>query len=228
MKTGRSNDEVAAGVDPRGENPAPLPLPTLDPPDSRRIPQPAFVEPMLATPGTAPFDGDDWLFEPKWDGYRVLAIVADGKVALRTRNRNDAGRYFPELLGPPTWLAGPEAIVDGEVVALDAEGRPDFSLLQSRLGGGFSASDLPASPDAKEAGRRAPLVFMAFDLPWFAGRSYLERAARGAQGDPPPRPPRASARPVRRTRRAGWGRVLRGGCRAGPRGRDGEAPPQPL
>ncbi len=173
MKTGRSNDEVAAGVDPRGENPAPLPLPTLDPPDSRRIPQPAFLEPMLATPGTAPFDGDDWLFEPKWDGYRVQAIVADGKVALRTRNRNDAGRYFPELLGPPTWLAGPEAIVDGEVVALDAEGRPDFSLLQSRLGGGFSASDLPASPDAKEAGRRAPLVFMAFDLPWFAGRSYL-------------------------------------------------------
>ena len=129
---------------------------------------------MLATPGTAPFDGDDWLFEPKWDGYRVQAIVADGKVALRTRNGHDAGRYFPELLGPPAWLAAPEAIVDGEVVALDADGRPDFGLLQARLGGGFSRSDLPASPDAKAAGKGAPLVFMAFDLPWCAGRSYLE------------------------------------------------------
>ena len=129
---------------------------------------------MLATPGTAPFDGDDWLFEPKWDGYRVQAIVADGKVTLRTRNRHDAGRYFPELLGPPTWLAAPEAIVDGEVVALDPEGRPDFGLLQARLGGGFSRSDLPSSAAATAAGRSAPLVFMAFDLPWCAGRSYLD------------------------------------------------------
>ena len=174
VKTGRTNDEVAAGVEPRADNAAPAPLPSLDPPGSRPLAQPAFVEPMLATPGTAPFDGDDWLFEPKWDGYRVQAIVAGGKVTLRTRNRNDAGRYFPELLGPPTWLAAPEAIVDGEVVALDPEGRPDFGLLQARLGGGFSSSDLPASPDAKAAGRGAPLVFMAFDLPWCAGRTFLD------------------------------------------------------
>ncbi len=129
---------------------------------------------MLATPGTAPFDDEDWLFEPKWDGYRVQAIVADGRVSLRTRNRNDAGRYFPELLGPPAWLAAPDAIVDGEVVALGEDGRPDFGLLQARLGGGFSRSDLPASPSAREAGLAAPLVFMAFDLPWCAGRSYLD------------------------------------------------------
>ena len=125
-------------------------------------------------PGSAPFDGEDWLFEPKWDGYRIQAIVTGGSVALRTRNRHDAGRLFPELLGKPTWLAAPEAIVDGEVVALDPEGRPDFGLLQARLGGGFSASDLPASGPAREAGRTAPLVFMAFDLPWCAGRSYLD------------------------------------------------------
>jgi len=100
---------------------------------------------MLATPGTAPFDDEDWLFEPKWDGYRIQAIVTGGSVALRTRNRHDAGRLFPELVGRPTWLAAPEAIVDGEVVALDPEGRPDFGLLQARLGGGFSASDLPTS-----------------------------------------------------------------------------------
>jgi bifunctional non-homologous end joining protein LigD len=174
VRTGRTNEEVAAGVAPRADGSAPAPLPTLDPPGSRPSPRPAFVEPMLATPGAAPFDGDDWLFEPKWDGHRLQAIVAGGKVALRTRNGHDAGRSFPELLGPPAWLAAPEAIVDGEVVALDPEGRPDFGLLQARLGGGFSASDLPASAGARAASKGAPLVFMAFDLPWCAGRSYLD------------------------------------------------------
>ena len=174
VRTDRTNEEVAAGVPPRADRPAPAPLPSLDLAGSRPGLQPPFVEPMLATPGTAPFDHDDWLFEPKWDGYRVQAIVADGKVTLRTRNRHDAGRYFPELLGPPTWLAAPEAVVDGEVVVLDPEGRPDFGLLQARIGGGFSSSDLPAGPDARAAGRSAPLAFMAFDLPWCAGRSYLE------------------------------------------------------
>ena len=173
VKTGRTNDEVAAGLPPRADGAPPAPLPSLDPPGSRPGIQPPFVEPMLAAPGLAPFDGDDWLFEPKWDGYRVQAIVAGGKVQLRTRNRHDAGRYFPELLGPPTWLAAPEAIVDGEVVALDPNGRPDFGLLQARLGGGFSSSDLPAGAEARAAGRDAALAFMAFDLPWCAGRSYL-------------------------------------------------------
>src|SRR5664280_1418480 len=97
-------------------------------------------------------------------------------MCIRDRNRNDAGRLFPELLGKPAWLAAPEAIVDGEVVVLDSEGHPDFGLLQARLGGGFSASDFPASGHAREAGRPAPLVFMAFDLPWCAGRSYLDVA----------------------------------------------------
>ncbi len=174
VKTDRTNDEVAAAVGPRSDRPAPAPLPSLDPAGSRVGAQPAFVEPMLATPGIAPFDGEDWLFEPKWDGYRVQAIVAGAKVQLRTRNGHDAGRYFPELLGPPAWLAAPEAVVDGEVVALDSEGRPDFGLLQARLGGGFSTSDLPASPETKAAGKGAPLAFMAFDLPWCSGRSYLD------------------------------------------------------
>jgi len=174
VKTDLTNEEVAAGIPARVDRPAPAPLPSLDPPGFRVAAQPPFVKPMLATPGTAPFDDADWLFEPKWDGYRIQAIVAGGSVALRTRNGHDAGRLFPELLGKPTWLAAPEAIVDGEVVALDPEGRPDFGLLQARLGGGFGGSDLPAGGPARQAGRAAPLVFMAFDLPWCAGRSYLD------------------------------------------------------
>ena len=174
VRSGRTSEEVAAGRPAPFDRPAPPPLPTLDPPGSRLAPPPAFVEPMLATPATAPFDDDAWLFEPKWDGYRVQALVADGTVVLRTRNRHDAGRFFPELLGAPAWLAAPDAVVDGEVVALDADGRPDFGLLQARLGGGFSAADPAASPAARATGRSGPIVFIVFDLPWCAGRSYLD------------------------------------------------------
>ena len=174
VKTGRTNADVAAGLPPREARLAPAPLPSLDPPGARTARQPVFVEPMLATPGSAPFDDDDWLFEPKWDGYRIQASVSGGHVALRTRNGHDAARLFPELLGRPTWLAAPAAIIDGEVVALDSRGRPDFGLLQARLGGSPGAPAVPMSRPAREEGRAAPLVFMAFDLLWCAGRSYLD------------------------------------------------------
>ncbi len=157
VKSGLTNEEVAAGVAPRTGNEPPSPLATLDPPGSRLAPQPGFVEPMLAAPGIRAFDDPGWVFEPKWDGYRVEAVVTGGRVALRSRNGHDAGDWFPELAGDPTWLAAPEAIVDGEVVALDARGRPDFNLLR----GG-------------DAGAERSLVFAAFDLPWCAGRSYLD------------------------------------------------------
>ena len=85
---------------------------------------PRYLEPMKATLATRPFRDEDWLFEVKWDGYRVEAVVRDGKVALFTRNGHDAEAYFPRLLTPPTWIEAREAIVDGEVVALDDAGRP--------------------------------------------------------------------------------------------------------
>ncbi len=156
---------------------------------------PRFVEPMLATLSDRPFDDEDWLFEIKWDGYRVQAVVDEGKVRLYTRNGHDAATYFPDLLPPPrTWLAADDAILDGEVVALDAEGRPDFSLLQARISqatggrvpgqwgrgsdGGGRPQRSPEGGDAEtaeadeEAGR-APLVYQAFDLLRHNGRSLL-------------------------------------------------------
>ncbi len=82
---------------------------------------------------------------------------AAGKTRILTRNLHDAETYFPRLLSPPSWIEAREAIVDGEVVALDDAGRPDFPLLQTRLG---------------EAG--APgLVYMAFDLLYLDGRALL-------------------------------------------------------
>ena len=119
---------------------------------------PKHIEPMLATLATKAFDDDDWLFEIKWDGFRVQAVVDDGKVKIWTRSLKDAEMYFPNLLSPPRWIEAQQAIVDGEVVALDEAGRPDFSLLQTKLGN-------------KTGGG---LVYQPFDLLYLDGRSLLQ------------------------------------------------------
>ena len=82
-------------------------------------PMPRFIPPMLATLVAAPFDNPDWQFEVKWDGFRVEAIVDGDEVRIWTRGEQDAGRYFGSFLAPPSWIAAREAIVDGEVIALD-------------------------------------------------------------------------------------------------------------
>ena len=88
-------------------------------PSAERMP--AFIPPMNATLVAAPFDDPDWLFEVKWDGFRVEAIVDEGRVRPLTRGGLDATRYFGSFLEPPTWIAARQAIVDGEVIAVDAK-----------------------------------------------------------------------------------------------------------
>jgi bifunctional non-homologous end joining protein LigD len=124
---------------------------------------PAFVSPMLATLVAAPFDDPDWQFEIKWDGFRVEAVVNGDTVRLWTRGQQDAAaRYFGPFLTPPTWIAARQAIVDGEVIALDDRGEPDFALLQARIKG------------QRSGGAANPFVFQAFDLMYLDGRSLLE------------------------------------------------------
>ncbi len=161
VRSGRTNDEVKANAPAIWVSEAPAATAEIDLAGAREAPMPRYVEPMLATLATKPFRDEDWLFEVKWDGYRVEAVVRDGKVSLFTRNGHDAETYFPRLLTPPSWIAAREAIVDGEVVALDDDGRPDFSLLQERISAGRS-------------GRPVPLVFQAFDLLHLDGRSLLD------------------------------------------------------
>jgi bifunctional non-homologous end joining protein LigD len=125
---------------------------------------------MKATLATEPFSDPDWLFEVKWDGYRVEAVIRDGEARLWTRNRQDAARYFPDLAGPAAaWIDAREAIVDGEVVALDDEGRPQFSLLQDRTG-----IRTGRAAGSKRPGKPAPVVYQAFDLLHLDGRSLLD------------------------------------------------------
>ncbi len=157
VKTGRTNDEVKAARDALWNGQAPAPAAGIDLTGAVTAPMPSSIEPMLATLAAKPFSDPDWLFEIKWDGFRVQAVLADRAVRLWTRNLKDGATYFPRLLTPPTWIEASQAIVDGEVVALDAAGRPDFGLLQERLG------------DASAPG----LVFQAFDLLYLDGRSLL-------------------------------------------------------
>ena len=169
VKTGRTNDEVVAGVAPRFTAEAPSDIADLEPPGARDEELPEFIPPMKATLATTPFSDPDWLFEVKWDGYRVEAVIADGQARLWTRNRQDAGRYFPDLLGDAPWIDARDAIVDGEVVALDEQGRPRFSLLQDRTG--IRSGREPGS--SRRKGEPAPIVFQAFDLLHLDGRSLL-------------------------------------------------------
>ncbi|MEP7378298.1 MAG: DNA ligase D [Chloroflexota bacterium] len=186
VKTGRTNDEVKEGRDAVWDSRAPAPQAAIDLAAARAAALPEFIEPMKATLAGGPFDDPDWLFELKLDGYRVEAVVDKGKVRLWTRNKQDAARYFPDLAGAkPTWINAQQAIVDGEVVALDRAGRPQFGLLQDRAGmGRFGPRPVPAakaSRGAKAAATKepddgfvAPVVYYVFDLMYLDGQSLLD------------------------------------------------------
>ena len=167
VRTGRTNDEVKANRDAIWISEQPAAVAEIDLGGAVERAMPDRIEPMLATLATKAFSDPDWLFEVKWDGYRVEAVVRDGKAKLWTRNLKDAEAYFPGLLSAPTWIDAREAIVDGEVVAVDDEGRPDFSLLQERI------SQRRAGTGGARPTVAGPLVYQVFDLLYLDGRSLL-------------------------------------------------------
>jgi len=99
-----------------------------------RKPMPTAVHPMLATSVEKPFDGPGWLFEIKWDGYRAVSFIHDGKARLVSRNQNDLTAEFPELHELSKSITVKNAVLDGEIVVLDERGRASFSLMQQRTG----------------------------------------------------------------------------------------------
>jgi bifunctional non-homologous end joining protein LigD len=122
------------------------------------------VFPMLATPGPPPA-GPGWSVEFKWDGIRAIVEVADGQVGIWSRNGNDVTGGYPELVAA---LAGREPmLLDGEIVALDARGRPEFARLTQRMHVRAPAAELVA---------RVPVQLYVFDVP-VVGPPYEERRA---------------------------------------------------
>jgi bifunctional non-homologous end joining protein LigD len=126
---------------------------------------PTRIYPMLAESVEEPFDDDDWLFEIKWDGYRAIAFVENGKVRLVSRNQNELTARYPELHDMAKLVKAKTAILDGEVVALDEEGRPSFSLMQQRTG--FRPGGRRGAANAD-----VPILYYAFDLLYLDGYDW--------------------------------------------------------
>jgi bifunctional non-homologous end joining protein LigD len=123
---------------------------------------PAPFAPMLAETGDAAFNREDWMWEPKLDGYRVLAFIDERGVMLRSRRGLDYASTFPALAAELGKQAGAGMILDGELVAFDANGKPSFAALQDR-------AQLKTERDIAAADKSLPVVFVAFDLLYFAG-----------------------------------------------------------
>ncbi|MFI6567465.1 non-homologous end-joining DNA ligase [Streptomyces sp. NPDC050534] len=147
-----------------------------------------LIPPMLATPGTLPPPAQDarWAYETKQDGQRVVAYLSgDGGLRLRARSGEDITDAYPELRPLGTALGATPAVLDGEVLALDEQGRADFQLLQSRMGLAHS----PAKAARQAA--KVPVHLVLFDVMHLegerlTGHPYLRRRRRleelGLQG----------------------------------------------
>ena len=129
---------------------------------------PATIYPMLATAVSEPFDDSNWLFEIKWDGYRAIAFIDKGRLRLVSRNQNDLTPQFPELRDLPKFVRGERIVLDGEIVALDEQGRPSFSLMQQRTGFRAGRFRRP-SANGGNSSQDIPMVFYAFDLIYVDG-----------------------------------------------------------
>jgi bifunctional non-homologous end joining protein LigD len=141
-------------------DPAPAHLPA-------KLTRPGFL-PMLASPGELPSARDDaWGYEFKWDGVRALAYVAGGQVTLRSRKGEDITVRYPEVGALPSSLVGRDLVVDGEIVALDEQGRPDFGALQNRMH--RTGREVRGLAEAK------PVTYLVFDLLAEGETSLLDR-----------------------------------------------------
>jgi bifunctional non-homologous end joining protein LigD len=134
---------------------------------------PAHLAPMLAESGDGAHSEPGWRYEPKLDGYRVIAFVTGGRVRLQSRRGLDLTPCFPEIASELAAHPAGQMILDGEIVALGADGRPSFNALQNR-------AQLKSAAEIAAAQRASPVVLVCFDLLHFAGLNlraapYLDR-----------------------------------------------------
>ncbi|MFI5282239.1 MAG: non-homologous end-joining DNA ligase [Candidatus Dormibacterales bacterium] len=153
----------------------------MDPPqDPGRTAMPERIEPMMAKPGSRlPAPDADWGFEFKWDGIRAIAHVDGGRVRLFSRTGENITPRYPEMHQMGRSLGSREVILDGEVVALDENGRPSFEEIQQRMG-------LTSETEIRRKMKEVPVTYMVFDLMWQDGHSlmdqpYVERRRKLAQ-----------------------------------------------
>jgi bifunctional non-homologous end joining protein LigD len=119
--------------------------------------------PMMAEGGHKPFDDPAWWFEPKLDGVRTLAFVGTDATQLVSRTGNDQTERYPELANLARFVNALQAVIDGEIVAADEDGRPSFHRLQQRM-------NLGSKREIDRIRRTIPVSLFAFDLLWYDGR----------------------------------------------------------
>ena len=139
----------------------------MDPPEDGREPMPERIEPMKATLARLPADERAWAFEIKWDGVRAIAYCEPGRVRLESRNLRDVTTQYPEVAGIARELGGRSAVLDGELVAFDEEGRPSFQRLQRRMHVGSEA-------EVRRRRKEVEVTYVVFDLLYLDGRTLFE------------------------------------------------------
>ncbi len=120
------------------------------------------LEPQLARPRAALPAGEDWAYEPKYDGFRAIAFVDGEEATIQSRSGKPLARYFPELRFPPGHY-----VVDGEIVIDAADGHEDFGALQQRIH--------PAESRIQMLAEQTPARYVAFDVLAIDGESWIER-----------------------------------------------------
>jgi bifunctional non-homologous end joining protein LigD len=134
--------------------------------DTGRGPMPEHVKPMLARTGKLPSSDAGWTYEIKWDGVRAIAYSKPGELELESRNLKAITSQYPELGRLNRALSSHAAILDGEIVALDEQGRPSFAALQRRMHVG-------SATQAKRLAKTVGVTYMIFDLLWLDGHSLM-------------------------------------------------------
>jgi len=175
VKTGRSLAEIAreGGGDPREMRRAARAQggpPATDPPAVAAAPAVA-PPPMLAVSADRPFSREGWLFELKYDGIRAMVSAAGDQVRISGRRGNDETGHYPEAQAIRAGIHASQAIVDGELVVLDAAGKPSFERMQQRM-------NVTRDIDVRRVAAEHPVTFIAFDLLELDGRDLLSTELR--------------------------------------------------
>ena len=163
VKSDRTMEEIATGKQAVWFSDLPAEAAELDLAAAPEAAMPRSIEPMMASLANKPFSHPDWLFEVKWDGIRAIAFVSPDGVRLSSRRGNDCTAQYPELARIGRELEAETCVIDGEIVAYDEDGIPNFHLLQQRM-------NLQRAADIQRAQAEVPVGMQVFDLLYLDGR----------------------------------------------------------
>jgi len=143
----------------------------IDPPQRERDPFPAAVVPMLARPADLPAEDDGWAVEVKWDGVRAIAHCRPGRLSLAGRDLDEITAQYPEVRRLARQLGSREAVLDGELVAFDEDGRPSFERLRKRI-------ERASESTVRRRMKSHPVTYVIFDLLYLDGCDLLDEPYR--------------------------------------------------